>query len=203
MKEMKTKQKAYLYKLVEICDLMIYSGMRREELLGLKWGSFNYEKRTLTIEAVRVKTSQGDIYEKQTKNYPSYRVYTLTDRIAIMLQGIRERQQSLGLYNPDGFIFIWEENIRGNLGKEYKTDYVSRIFRLAIKSCELVEDKSLHFHNLRHSCCSIMFKIGFSKKETQDWIGHSDGSKVTDRVYNHYERPIDVDRIGKYDEVFR
>ncbi len=197
----KTKRYSHLAKLVEICDLMIYTGMRREELLGLKWDSFNYEKSTLTIKAVRVKTSTGDVYEEKLKSYPSYRVYTLTDRIRDLLQHIRERHQSLGIYNPDGFIFIWETGENWHLGKEYKTDYITPLFKTAIKACDVIDDKSLRFHHLRHSCCSIMCKLGYKKEDTQSWIGHADGSKVTDRVYNHYDRILDISKLQKYDEA--
>ncbi len=197
-----TKRKAHLYKLIEICDLMIYTGMRREELLGLKWDCFNYEKGTLTIQGVRVKTSTGDLYEKKTKNSPSYRVYILSNRIKMLLQNMRERQQALGLYKPDGFIFIWETNVRNNIGKEYYTDYPSHLFKLAIKDCEYVEDKSLHLHHLRHSCCSIMFKKGKKEEDTQAWLGHADGSTITKRVYNHYGKLQSMDIMKDFDDIF-
>ena len=197
----KTKRYSHFAKLVEICDLMIYTGMRREELLGLKWDSFDYEKSTLTIKAVRVKTSSGDVYEETLKNYHSYRVYTLVDRIRMLIQGIRERQQSMGLYNPDGFIFVYEDDEKGHLGEGYRTDYISPLFKRAINSCDLIKDKTITFHHLRHSCCTIMFKSGYSREETQRWIGHADGSKVTDRVYNHYEHQMDIGKLDRLENA--
>ncbi len=98
-----TKRKAHLYKLIEICDLMIYTGMRREELLGLKWDCFNYEKGTLTIQGVRVKTSTGDLYEKKTKNSPGYRVYMRHSCCSIMFKkGKKEEDTQAWLGHADG-----------------------------------------------------------------------------------------------------
>ena len=43
-----------------------------------------------------------------------------------------------------------------------------------------------------------MFKYGYSKEDTQRWIGHADGSTVTDRVYNHYEHQMDISKLERF-----
>ncbi|MCR5103024.1 MAG: tyrosine-type recombinase/integrase [Eubacterium sp.] len=67
----------------------------------------------------------------------------------------------------------------------------------------MIEDKTIRFHHLRHSCCSIMFKYGYSREDTQRWIGHADGSTVTDKVYNHYEHQMDISKLERFDGALR
>ena len=42
-----------------------------------------------------------------------------------------------------------------------------------------------------------------TREETQRWIGHADGSTVTDRVYNHYEHQMDISKLERFEEALR
>ena len=46
--------------------------------------------------------------------------------------------------------------------------------------------KKIRFHDLRHSCASLLYANGVSLKEIQEWLGHSDIS-TTSNIYTHLD----------------
>ena len=71
-------------------------------------------------------------------------------------------------------------------------DYVSHRFRELLKKHNLPH---IRFHELRHSCASILITMIFSLKDIQEWFGHSD-IKMTANIYAH----LDVARKNKVAE---
>ena len=46
--------------------------------------------------------------------------------------------------------------------------------------------RKIRFHDLRHSCASLLYSHGVSLKEIQEWLGHSDIS-TTSNIYAHLD----------------
>ena len=86
-------------------------------------------------------------------------------------------------YFESDYIFKWEN------GKPYTPDFVSRKFH---KLLEKYEFPIIRFHDLRHSCASLLIANGFSLKDIQEWFGHSD-IQTTANIYAH----LDVERKNK------
>lgn len=89
-------------------------------------------------------------------------------------------QKENGFYSDDGYIFLREN------GKEYEPDYLSKLFKKAVLACDCAPD-NLTLHGLRHSCCSILFELGWDIERVQKWVGHSDIS-VTSNIYSHVSK---------------
>jgi len=68
------------------------------------------------------------------------------------------------------------------LGNLRKPDYVSHKFKQLLKNNEL---RHIRFHDLRHSCTTLLLKKGISLREIQEWLGHS-SSRTTER-YAHLD----------------
>lgn len=68
------------------------------------------------------------------------------------------------------------------MGNLRKPDYVSHKFKQILKNNGL---RKIRFHDLRHSCATLLLKKGISLREIQDWLGHS-SSKTTER-YAHLD----------------
>ena len=69
------------------------------------------------------------------------------------------------------------------IGRLSNLDYVSDHFQVILKRCGL---KRVRFHDLRHSCASLMLANGIQMKMIQDWLGHSDMS-TTANIYSHID----------------
>ena len=80
-------------------------------------------------------------------------------------------------YCRNDYIFKWAD------GRPFSTDYVSKRFNSLLKKHELPH---IRFHDLRHSCASFLIAMGYSLKDVQEWLGHSD-IKMTANVYAHLD----------------
>lgn len=158
-----------LYPLIKITA---FYGLRRSETLGLKWSSINFDEDMLTIQSTVVKVTK--IVEKDTtKNASSRRSFPLIPEIRELLLKMKEQQK--GTHSP--YVFVWPD------GRPIAPDYVTRTFGKLLKKYGF---PYIRFHDLRHSCASILLSKGMSLKDVQDWLGHAD-IKMTSNVYGHLE----------------
>lgn len=69
------------------------------------------------------------------------------------------------------------------MGDRIKPGYITQNFTLTLSNHGL---KKIRFHDLRHSCASLLYANGVSLKEIQEWLGHSDIS-TTSNIYTHLD----------------
>jgi integrase len=170
-----------IYPMIKVTSVY---GLRRSELVGLKWDSVDFDRNTLTIKHTVVKVSET-IEKDKTKNASSYRSFPLTDEIKSMLLKIKEQEkENKKLFGKEYFesdyIFRWDD------GRPISPDYVSHRFGKLLKEKGFPH---IRFHEIRHSCASMLITMGFTLKDVQEWLGHSD-IKMTANIYSH----IDVTR---------
>ena len=165
-----------------------YYGLRRSEVLGLKWDAFDFDNKTITIKhTVTIGKIDGkrQIYSKdRTKNKSSYRTLPLIDDIADRLLELKEQQEYFkkafgkSYYKKDKeYVFVKPD------GKLTRPDYVSEHFKNLLKKLGL---RHIRFHDLRHSCASLLLAKGIPMKAIQEWLGHSNFS-TTAKIYAHLD----------------
>lgn len=170
-----------LYPLVYFAVLF---GLRRSEVLGLKWDSVDFENNLITIKHTVVKYTS--IVEKDsTKNASGYRSYPLFDNIKEILLELKnkenENRKLFGKeYIENDYIFKWDN------GQPYRPDFITNKFSKLLKKNGLPH---IRFHDLRHSCASLLVANGFTIKDIQEWLGHAD-IQTTANIYAH----LDVER---------
>lgn len=170
-------------RLLGITFMGAYYGLRRSEILGLKWSAVDFDKKTLSIRhtVVRVKTVNA---EDETKTVAGKRVLNLFDTAESCLRRIQNEQlQNKAFFqsdyqNHDDYVFTWED------GRAYNPDYISKLFKKAMKSFGRPE---ITLHNLRHSCASMLINKGWDIKKLQYWLGHTD-AQTTLNIYSHFIR---------------
>lgn len=167
-------------KLYCITKMGICYGLRRSELLGLKWSAIDFEKEEIVINHTIVRAEQGDIGRDNVKTKSSHRYLPLLEYVKPELLDIMEHQKELGIYSKDGYVFTWND------GRIYSPDYITKLFRKAVTRCGCVPE-DLTVHGLRHSCCAILFENGWELGDVQNWLGHSDIT-VTANIYNHVSK---------------
>lgn len=167
-----------LYSMIQLA--MIY-GLRRSELLGLKWDSIDFVRKTMTIRHTVSKVTKA-VAKDKTKTASSYRSFPLTEDASRLFQQLRaEEMQNHRLmgkdYQENDYIFKWSD------GRPFPPDYVTHHFSRLLKKHDLPH---IRFHELRHSCASLLLNRGFTLKDVQEWMGHSDIS-VTANIYGHLD----------------
>lgn len=167
-----------LYPLIRITALY---GLRRSELLGLQWDSVDFENNRLTIKHTVSKVTKA-VAKDKTKNASSFRSFPLTaDAKEIFLDAkakeIENRKLFGKSYNENCYVFKWDD------GHPFSPDYISKHFAKILKKNNL---RHIRFHELRHSCASMLINSGFDLKAVQDWLGHAD-IKMTANIYGHLD----------------
>ncbi len=156
-------------------------GLRRSEVLGLKWDSINLVNNIITIKHTVVRFTS--VVEKDsTKNASSYRSYPITQEVKNILLMLKEQEKENrrlfgGEYVENDYIFKWQD------GKPFAPDYVTMKFSKLLKQHNL---RHIRFHDLRHSCASLLVANGFMLKDIQEWLGHSD-IQITANIYAHLD----------------
>ena len=157
----------------------IYYGLRRSEVLGLKWSAVDFENNTLSINHTVVQNLT--IIEKDTtKTETSKHTYRLIEDVKAVLLELKKQQEQnqkeLGsAYVDSGYIFTWKN------GERFNPEYVTRGFQRALASGGF---QKMRFHDLRHSTASILYDKGWGMKDIQLWLRHSNIS-VTADIYTH------------------
>lgn len=166
------------YRLYVMSKIGLYYGLRRSEILGLKWDAIDFEKKEIEICHTVVRISNKPEHRDNVKTPNSHRYLPLLDEVRTCLLDLIEKQKELKIYSEKGYVFLWED------GREYDPDYISKLFKKAVKACPYDIPESLTFHGLRHSCCAILFEKGWDIAEVQQWLGHGD-IQTTANIYNH------------------
>lgn len=174
--------------------LATYYGLRRSEIIGLRWDAVDFEKKTLTVKHTVQQTyidgKRQIVAQDRTKTKSSYRALPLVGPIEKLLLAEKTRQQQnrrlCGMcYCTDYLDYIFVNDI----GELMQPDFISGHFALIIKKHGL---RKLRFHDLRHSCASVLFANGVSMKEIQAWLGHSTLG-TTANIYTHMDEDKKLD----------
>ena len=69
------------------------------------------------------------------------------------------------------------------IGERIKPNFITQNFPLVLEKAGL---RRIRYHDLRHSCASLLYANGVSLKDIQEWLGHSDIS-TTSNIYTHLD----------------
>lgn len=183
-------------RLLGITFMGIYYGLRRSEILGLKWSAINWEEETITVEhtVVRVKNVTR---EDDTKTRAGYRTLNLFSAAKKCLLSIKQQQEENARFfgkeyqNKDGYVFTWED------GRLYDPNYISREFKKASTAFGRPE---ITLHKLRHTCCSLLINKKWPIKQLQYWMGHDD-IQTTLNIYAHYNRKLLNESVNDLEDI--
>ena len=165
-----------------------FYGLRRSEALGLKWDAIDFENDSITIRhTVTSVTLDGKVQlvaADTTKTKSSLRTLPLVPFVKERLLALKKEQENNRRlcgrsYHKQyaGYVCINE------MGDLIKPHYVTEQFPKLLDANGL---RRIRFHDLRHSCASLMLANGVPMKQIQDWLGHSDFS-TTANIYAHLD----------------
>ena len=170
------------------------AGLRRSEVLGLKWDAVNFEERTLAIKHTVVRVGTSLHKNDTTKNDASCTTFPMSEKIMVELEKWRYRQQELRATQPNDY--HESDYICTKLnGELLPPDFVSKHFSILLKRSTL---PIIRFHDLRHSSASYLKHLGFDLKDIQTWLRHKD-IQTTLNLYTHLDMDAKSNIANKLD----
>ena len=166
-----------------IIYLTLCYGLRRGEVIGLKWSAIDFKNNKLKINHTITQTSIGIETKDRTKTASSNREYALLPEIKELLLKIKSEQDSYRKlfkkeYKKTNYVFTWQD------GRPYQPIYVSMEFQKMLAKNNFPK---MRFHDLRHSCASILYDKNWQLKDIQTWLGHAN-IETTGNIYTHISK---------------
>ena len=156
--------------------LSLFLGLRRGEIVGLKWKNVFLEESYLYI--CNNITRVGKITsEKRPKSNSSIRKIGFDEYIKKLLIIQSEKQRELSNNGKTHFEYV----LSNNDGSNVNPDRISKKFYNIISKYNL---RKIRFHDLRHTFASIANATGMTIYDISKVLGHSDVT-VTSKVYIH------------------
>lgn len=197
LKREKAKREYYdkdeLEKLFEVTDktwiglivrVAAYYGFRRSEISGLRWQSIDFSRKTIAIENKVLNYKREVICSETLKTLSSHRTLPLLPEIEErLLQRKKEIEHNKKLcgssYNKkyEDYVFV------NDIGDLILPDFITHYFGDLLKKHNL---KHIRFHDLRHSCASLLAANNVPMKNIQEWLGHSSYNQTAD-TYSHLD----------------
>lgn len=165
--------------LYELYYFTLFFGLRREEILGLRWSAVNLSSGTITINHTVTKGTEVRRLNS-AKTASSLREYPLSPEQIELLKNMKKSENKNrklfgNAYQENDYLFKHED------GSLFYPDYPSKHFKkIVLEHPDLPQN--ITFHGLRKSCVSILIHSGFDVKSIQKWVGHAD-IDTTLRIY--------------------
>ena len=154
----------------------------------MKWDAIDFERGTISIKRTVTFTNADGTYRKveqqSAKTKSSLRTLPLVGSSRDYFMQVKEAQElnkkvcgNCYNYEYDGFVFVDE------MGERMKMNYLTSAFPKFLERHGL---RRMRFHDLRHSCASLLLANGVPLKHIQEWLGHSDFT-TTANIYAHLD----------------
>ena len=168
--------------------LAAFYGLRREEIIGLKWTAIDFENNTLTIQHTVTECNLDgkhiEVASDTAKTDSSLRTMPLVTNFREMLLAKKEKQEHYRKLCGRSYCKEYLDYIFVNeMGERWKPRYLSDGFKRILEQNGL---RRIRFHDLRHTCASLLLANNVPMKKIQEWLGHSDFS-TTANIYAHLD----------------
>jgi len=189
-----------------LLNVALMLGLRRGEVLGLRWADLDLELRTLHVSQSIQRLQTGSLEPKRkselratdTKTDGSRRTIALPDSVvrALRVQRGYQAEQRL-LAGPD-----WQDHglvFTNGTGRPIEPIILHRDYKALLQKAGL--PTTLRFHDLRHSTATLLMAQGVHPRAIMELLGHS-SITVTMNVYGHVLPAMMRDAAAKMDAIF-
>lgn len=176
------KNDLFLYSIVYI-DL--YTGLRRGEILAIKWEDINFKEQGIYIQRSVVELRGEGLNFKKPKNESSIRNIYIDKDIIKLLKKLKKHH--LKINHEKNLVFTFED------GSIIRPDYITKKFKKIL--CKL-GIRNHRFHDLRHTHATDLLKAGVNPKIVQERLGHHDIAVTLD-IYSHVIPSMQENAIKK------
>jgi len=177
--------------------LLLFTGLRRSELLALRWCDIDLDLCELSVLRSLHHLRDGSIVFRQPKTAKGRRMVALTPSTALMLREYKTQQETARLIigtslKDEDLVFCHID------GKPLLPDTVSHAWSKILQQAGL---KHFRLHDGRHTHASIMLKQGIHPKIVQERLGHATISTTLD-LYSHVTPGLQEAAARHFDEAF-
>lgn len=159
-------------------SLILLTGLRRGEALGLKWSDIDFENKVLHVQRSAT-PAKGGYHFSPCKTEKSNRFLSLPDIAVSVLENWKMYQSEFYLtidnFNPDDYVFY------NYTCKILSCSAIRRYYKKALQDCNLPD---IRIHDLRHSYATLLLKKNIAPKVASKMLGHSD-TRTTLDIYTH------------------
>ncbi|MDQ0790933.1 integrase [Streptomyces sp. B3I8] len=179
------------HRLHALFELALHTGLRKGELLGLRWEDLHLDAGTPAIRRTLQRTSAGGLTTLPTKTRASERCIALPTRCVQSLklhheQQKREHEAAGSTWQHDGHVFTTVQ------GRPIDPTNLTRTFNTLLRTARL---RRIRFHDLRHSTATLLLEQGIELVVIKELLGHAHIG-VTATVYAHLRLRLQRDAIN-------
>jgi integrase len=177
--------------------LALYTGMRRSELLALRWSDVDFLYCQVSVNRSLHRLRDGSIVFRSPKTTRARRSIALTPSTALVLKDHREQQEATRLLlgstlDDNDLVFS------GADGRPWLPDTVSHAW---MKLAKRLGMGHISLHDARHTHASLMLKEGIHPKIVQERLGHASIQTTLD-IYSHVAPGLQEAAAVRFDEIF-
>lgn len=182
-----------------IIRLLLFTGMRRGEILGLRWSDVDLDKGTLKICRTLQFLPDRGIYVDKTKNKSSEREIRLSKTAVDDLRAHKVAQLEYRLAVGTHWLGTIDYIFTNDEGNPLKPDSVSSWFAKFMKNQPDLPPITLH--SLRHTNATLQLAAGVPITTVAKRLGHTNAA-TTGRIYAHAIRSADDNAAEMLEDIF-
>lgn len=168
------------HRLAGLWQCAVWTGMRQGELLGLRWADVDFAKREVRVSGA-LQYIGGEFKLVEPKTARSRRTLTLPADVITLLKRHRARQGRERLLAGGDWDGSWDLVFTTRTGRPLEGARINRDLKLLLKKADLPPQR---FHDLRHTCASLLLASGTAPRMVMEWLGHSQIG-ITMNIYAH------------------
>ena len=178
-----------------LIEIALFTGMRRGEIVGLKWSDINFDKQSLSVRRSIYKPKGQKSEEKEPKSHASIRTLSIPNRLCETLQEYKNHQNSYalslnGAWRNLGYVFTDE------VGNVMNPQTPTKQFSNFLARHNI---RHLKFHCLRHTSATFLLSNSCDIKTISARLGHS--SIETTNIYVHMLESVDKQAAITFDNL--
>ena len=178
-----------------LVEIAIFTGMRRGEIVGLKWGDIDFENQKIHVKRSIYKTKEGKAQEKDPKSKYGIRTISIPEHLCKTLVAYRAQQDRHISFLGDAWKnldYVFTEEDGYVMNPQTPTKQFSHFLRRH-------GIRHLKFHGLRHTSATMLLANGCDIKTVSTRLGHADID--TTNIYVHALESADRKAAQTFDNL--
>lgn len=177
-----------------------FYGLRRSEIVGLRWSAIDFDNNVFyvnhTVTTPNIDGKKTIVAKDRAKTKSSLRALPLNEDLKDRLLEIKKQQEMYQKKFKRSYDRKWLDYVMvDELGGLILPDYITPAWKRLLEKNNM---RVIRFHDLRHTCASLLLNKGkhdgITLKDIQVWLGHSDFS-TTANTYSHLDATSKVSSL--------